>query len=208
MAEMTQSMVAVVNRALVKLGQGAAACSLDNTTSLGGIVQTVWPGSVALAMSLFDWSIARKTYATTKLADTPENGWAYGFQLPATRIGDPVAVLTDVVREVYLREFMIEGGFLYTNVEPVWVRCKGLVDPDYWDEGFKEAFAMLLAADLAVPLLQDADLAASYRAQALGSPQDRNRGGLFGALITLNTQAQPQGRRFLDSDPLTVARFG
>lgn len=206
MAEMTQSMVAVVNRALVKLGQGAAAFSLDTSTSLGGTVQVVWPGTVAIAMSLFDWNIARKTYPVSKLADAPNNGWKYGFLLPATRIGEPVAVLTDVVREQFLREHMLEGGFLYTNVDPVWVRCKGLVDPDYWDEGFKEAFATLLASALAVPLLQDTELAATYRAQALGQPSERNRGGLFGALMARNAQAQPQGRGFLDNDPLTTAR--
>lgn len=207
MAEMTQSMVAIVNRALVKLGQGPAAFSLDTTTNLGGTVQTVWPGVVAEAMSIYDWSIARKTYATTLMAETPNNGWAYGFQLPGSRIGEPVAVLTDVVREQYLREFMLEGGFLYSNIKPVWVRCKGLVDPDYWDEGFKEAFALLLASALAVPLLQSEDLAASYREQAMGTPQERGTGGLFGKLIALNRAAQPQGRGFMDRDPLTSARF-
>lgn len=206
MAEMTQSMVAVVNRALVKLGQGAASYSLDTATDLGGMVEQAWPGVVAQAISLYDWSFARKTYATTLLGDSPDNGWAYGFQLPP-RIGEPVGVLDNVVREHFIRDFMSESGFLYTNVKPVWVRVRQLSDPDYWDEGFKEAFAILLASELAVPLLQDKDLAEAYRIQAIGTEQERGTGGMFGKLIALNKAAQPQGRGFMDDDPLTAARL-
>jgi hypothetical protein len=206
MAEMTQSMVAVVNRALVKLGQGAASYSLDSATDLGGTVELAWTGVVAQAISLYDWTFSRKTYATTLLAEPPNNGWTYGFQLPP-RVGEPVGILDNTVREHFLREFMLDGGFLYTNVKPVWVRVRQLSDPDYWDEGFKEAFAMLLASELSVPLLQDKDLADAYRIQAVGTEQEKGGGGMFGKLIALNKGAQPQGRGFMADDPLTSARW-
>lgn len=208
MADMTQSKVAVVNSALNKLGQGASSFTLDTTTDLGGSAALAWKSAEAEAIAQYDWSFARRTLPTTLQAAAPLNGWAYGFDLPGNRVGDPVAVLSDVVRETYHREFMIEAGCLYANVKPLWVRVRGLVDPQYWDEGFTEAFTSLLAAHLAVPLLQDTDLEQMRRQDALGTPQQAGTGGLFGKLIAINKAAQPQGRRFMDNDPLTSARFG
>lgn len=200
--------VNVVDRALVKLGL-PPSYSIDAETSLGGTVDLVWDGTIARAMALFDWSSMRRTSKPEPLADPPGNGWTYGFSLPGDRIGEPVAVLDQAgSRESFLREFMYEAGCVYTNVTPIWVRCRVPLDPQYWDVAFREAFATALAADLAIPLCQDSDLAELLDAKAWGGRQDGGRGGLFGALIDLSKGAEPQGRGFMNYDPLTTARFG
>lgn len=198
--------VELVNRALVKIGQ-PPAFSIGAQDQLEGIVAAVWPGIEAMVAVIYDWSFFRKTAKAQKLADTPENGWQMGFMLPADRIGEPLAMLRDPTREIYLREFMIEAGNVYANVEPVYVRYRAAADPAIWDLGFREAFATALAGALAVPLLQDEDLGMAKHIEAFGRPQENYGGGLFGRLIALNRASQPQGRRFLDDDPLTAARF-
>jgi hypothetical protein len=199
--------VHVVNRALLKLGL-PASYTIDAENSLGGIVDGVWPGVYTEAVMLADNSDFRETLPCPEISGTPNNGWTYGFTLPATRVGKPLAFLTDVVREQFLRapNFMLEGGKLYTNQKPVWARVRVLLDPEYWDAGFVEAFATLLASALAVPQLQDQDTADMLRARAVGEPREQGGGGLFGKLAALERAVQPQGRNFMANDPLTLAR--
>jgi hypothetical protein len=207
MAETAPAKVGIVNRALLKLGL-PASYSIDANTSIGGIVDTLWPGVEARAVAVYDWSHFRATRQASVIAAAPANGWAYGFTLPADRVGDPIAVLDQAgANESYLRSFMLEAGNLYTNVKPVWVRVRVMQDPNYWDLGFQEAFVVALAAELAVPLTQDENARAQFMADAWGKPQENGLGGLMGRLIALNRAAQPQGRRFMDNDPLTAARF-
>ena len=206
MADTAIDKVHVVNRALIKLGL-PASYTIDGEDELGGTVDQVWPGVVAKVILLVQPTLFRKTFPVTEIVGSPNNGWTYGWVLPATRIGDPLAILKDVVREEYLREFMLEGGELFTNIKPVWVRCRIERDPQYWDAAFVEAFAIALAAALAVPLTQDDGTAAELEAKAFGEPREQGRGGMFGNIATLERAAQPQGRNFLSNDILTSARL-
>jgi hypothetical protein len=206
MADTAIDKVHVVNRALIKLGL-PASYTIDGEDSLGGTVDEVWPGVLAEVILMAQPSAFRQTLAVTEIPGAPDNGWTYGFVLPATRIGEPLAILSNVVNETYLRQFMLEGGKLFTNVKPVWVRCRVELDPQYWDAAFLEAFTIALASGLAVPLLQDDDTAMMLRARAFGDPREQGRGGMFGNLASLERAAQPQGRNFLANDILTAARL-
>lgn len=207
MADTAVDKVHVANRALIKLGL-PASYSIDAETELGGTVDLVWPGVLTEAVMLAENSDFRDTLPCPEISGTPNNGWTRGFSLPAVRVGKPLAILTDPVREVFLRapNFMLEGGKLYANTGPLWARVRMLLDPEYWDAGFVEAFATLLASALAVPLQQDQDTADVLRARAVGEPREQGSGGLFGKLAALERAVQPQGRNFMANDPLTAAR--
>ncbi len=199
--------VKVVNRALIKLGL-PASFSIDAETELGGTVDLVWQGVEARSVAIFDWSFCRRTDLLSVLADPPTNGWQYGFQLPSDRIGEPLAILDQVApAEHFLRDYMLEAGKVYANIATVWARCRVMLDPQFWDRGFAEAYATALAAELAVPLTQDQGAAEVLSEAAWGPPREQGTGGLFGKLLGLNRAATPQGRRFMDDDPLTNARF-
>jgi len=60
---------------------------------------------------------------------------------------------------------------------------------------------------LAVPLLQDLELAAEKWAQAFGTRSEGGSGGLFGRLIAQDRAAAPLGSNILANDPLTAGRF-
>lgn len=206
MAEVILDKVHVVNRALVKLGE-APSYSTDDDTAIGAAVDLIWPGVEARFLAMCDFSFARKTYAMDEKAPPHNNGWPHGFVLPAERVGEPLAILTDVVRETYLREYMIEQGIVYANVKPLWARCRVMADPMFWDEGFREVFSIALAGALAVPIQQDGEAEKRFETQAFGDPREGGAGGLLGRLLALNKAASPPGRGFLNDDPLTNARF-
>jgi hypothetical protein len=206
MADTAIDKVHIVNLALVKLGL-EASYTTDTENQQGGTVDIIWPGVLAEAVMLADNSDFRDDLPCLEISGSPDNGWTYGFQLPSTRIGKPLAILDNVVTENYVRNFMLGGGKLYTNIKPVWARVRVLVDPQYWDAGFVEAFATLLASALAVPLMQDDGEAARLRSLAIGDPREMGSGGLLGKLAAFERAAQPQGRGFMKNDVLTSARL-
>lgn len=207
MSAAAEARVSMVNRALIKLGQ-PASYSIDQETSLGEIADTAWLSVEAHVASLYDWSFNRTTVKLTALA-TVDNGWTYGYALPGNRIGEPLAILKSITQpDDYLRDYMIEQGNVYAEISPLWARIRVASDPTTWDAGYAEAYCIALAAAMAVPLLQDEEREAKLEQDAFGRPQENGHGGMFGRLIALNKAAQPQGRRFMDNDPLTAARRG
>ena len=198
----------MANRALVnKLGL-AASYSIGQNTTLGTSVDFAWTAVEARVPSLYHWSYMRKTVKLNRLASV-DNGWPYGYDLPAERIGDPLAYLRSVtVPDDYVRNYMVEAGQVYAMEPALWARIRVASDPTTWDAGFAEAFVTALGSALAVSLLQDEDREMSLFVDAFGRPQENGTGGMFGRLIAMNKAAQPQGRRFLDDDPLTAARRG
>ena len=201
------SMVTLANRALSRLGQ-APTFSLDSADKRAAKIHMAWRDCLDRCFALHDWSWARRTTRLPRRAECPANGWAYGFDLPGDRIGDPLKVMhCPTGPHSPLRDFDIEGGVLYANVPDVWVRLRVEVDPAFWDPGFRSAFVVAFAAFLAVPLQQDADLEAQLFATAFGTSAQGQAGGLFGRLISQNRAGSPVGSPLLRGDPLTDARY-
>jgi len=206
MAEQPIDKATIVNRALIKLGQ-EGSFALDDENYRSGQIDAVWPDLVAHCFSLHDWTFCRKTFRLVQKTKAPENGWTYCFALPGGRLGEPQKILSDARREAPLREFTIEGDELFADVDAVWARCKVEVDPGSWDPGFRSAFTVALAGELAVPIQSDEGLAAEYRQQAFGTPSQGGTGGLFGRLIGQNVAADPPDSSTRWADPLTDARY-
>ena len=207
MADAQLAKVNLINRALLKLGL-PASYTIDAEDPRAAMCDMAWQGVEAKVSSIYSFTYGRKTSEPAAPADATGSGWQFAFDLPAGRIGDPVAVLDDVKSEHFLRSYKIENGVLYTDVSPVWVTCKYPMDPEVFDAGYAEAFAIALASALAVPMAQDETREKDLRVEAFGRPDQNDGGGLFGKLITVNRAATPQGRGFMADDPLTRARFG
>ncbi len=210
MAEPTEALLdkpTIVNWALAELGL-APKFSIDDQTSLGAIVTIFWPRAVAHCFSLYEWTFCRKTFSLTRQAETPATGYAYGFELPGGILGEPFKYLRDPRRETPVRDVRIEARTVYSDELALYAVCKVDVDPQYWNLGFANAFAVALAAYLAVPLTQDLELAAEKEQKAFGSKSEGGAGGMFGRLIAQNRSAHPVGSNLLANDPLTAARGG
>lgn len=203
-AELTRAMI--VNWALAEIGV-AANFSEDSETSMGGTVDMFWPRAQARAFGLHDWSFLRKTRKLTRHAATPENGYAYGFDMPGDAYGPVLKLLSDPRRNVPLRDYTIEADGVYADVPDVWARIKVARPVEEWWPQFADGFAMLLASYLAVPLLQDEELAAIKLQAAVGSGSEGGGGGLFGRLNAQDRAGAPVGAPQSGSGhPLDVGR--
>lgn len=195
----------IVNWALAELGL-KPKFSIDEDTQLGGTVDIFWPRAEARCFGLHDWTFCRRTSQLTRQDATPQTGYAYGFDLPGDRLGEPLKVLSDPRCETPVREYRIEGKSLFADEAAVYAVCKVRLDPRDWDIQFADCFAVCLAGYLAIPMLQDIDMAAAKEKQAFGTASEGGTGGMFGRLIAQHRSGSPLGSNLLRNDPLTAGR--
>lgn len=196
----------IVNWALPEIGL-APTFTIDEATALGAQVDIFWTRAIGHCFGLHDWTFCRRTTRLTRQEEEPQTGYRYGFDLPGNKIGPPQKVLSDPRSQLPVRDFRIEGQTLYADEAQVWAVCKVPVAPTSWDWQWASAFATCLASMLAVPLLQDQDLAAEKWGMAFGSPSQGGTGGMFGRLIAQDRAAGPVGANIMAQDPLTAGRF-
>lgn len=199
----------IINWALTEIGAGAMF-STDDTSELALSIENTWQRTVDFAFSLDEWFWAKRVARLARHATSPENGWQYGFDLPADRVGPAVAYLDRAGHSPHpLRNFHLEGASVFANAPDVWAEIRLIVAEDDWDVGFRAAFTKLLASELAIPVFQDGKLKEDLRTICLGQPHEKLTGGLFGRLMAQNKAAEPMGASpLMENTPLDDARYG
>ena len=201
---MTIDKATIINEALTDIGVGPMF-STDDSSELSEQIEATWRRVVDQIFGMHDWSFSKKTFKNRRLADRPENGWAYAYELPGVRLGPPLMNLESAgANPRILRHFALEEGLLFANVPETWSQCKVLVDPDYWDPPFRSAFIVALGGYLAVPVWADQDLREEKLVEAFGTPSREGTGGLFGRLMAQDKTAAPLGGDMMANDPLTA----
>ncbi|MDW5313728.1 hypothetical protein [Rhizobium sp. PL01] len=196
----------IINWALTEIGVGPMF-SVDDDSDLASQIENVWQPVVDRTFGMHDWTFSRKTFRNTRLADRPENGWSYGFDLPGSRIGNPLKIMDQAGRSPRpLRNFTIEEGKLFCECTETWSLVKVAVDPDTWPPEWRGAFVVALGAYLCVPVWQDKDMKADMLVEAFGTPSREGTGGLFGRLMAQDKASNPIGSPQADDNPLTNAR--
>ncbi len=207
-AAMAIDKTTIINQALTDIGAGPMF-SVNDGTDMAEQIAAVWPVVVDRVFGLSDWSFSKKTYRNVRLDGTPENGWAYSFELPGTRIGNPLKIMDRAGESPRpLRNFALEEGLLFCNVPDTWSVVKVAVSPDIWPGEFRAAFVIALGGYLAVPVWQDEDMRDRKLQEAFGSPSQQGTGGWFGRLVAQDKASQPVAEPIANDEPLTNARYG
>lgn len=205
MADSEIDKATIVNWALIDLGQ-PASFSIDEESELGGIVDNVWQRLVDHTFGLADWTFCRRTAKLNRREATPVTGYAFAFDLPGDKVGDPLKLSSDPKFRQPVREFYLEGLQVHSDEAQIYARCRVLVDPVAWDPAFRAAFVTALAGYLAIPVLQDSDMAEDKKKAAFGTPSQGGAGGEFGRLIAQNRASSPIGSPFGGNDVLVDVR--
>lgn len=196
----------IANWALHEIGH-FATFSIDADDELSGQVDLAWQRCVDRCVSLHHWKDFEDTFKLVRSAETPNNGWTYKFSLPGGRIGEPLKVMDQVNGNSYrlLRNFKRGGNYIYANCPDVWAEFRFLLDPEYWEPGWRDAFVVALGGYLAVPVLSNYELKKELLQLAFGTPSKEGSGGLFGRLIAQDRAGAPMGNPLQDGDPLSDA---
>lgn len=203
---MTIDKATIINWTLADMGIGPIF-SVDDGSDLSENCEAVWQRTIDQLFGMHDWSFARKTYKNRQRADPPENGWRYAFDLPGSRIGNPLKIMDQAGSSPRpLRNFTIEEGILFCDVTETWSLCKVEVSPDSWPPEWRAAFVMAYGGYLAVPVWQDEKMRDSRLQEAFGTPSREGTGGLFGRLMAQDKASNPIGEPMADDNPLTNVR--
>ncbi|MGG7535352.1 hypothetical protein [Rhizobium sp. 12,4] len=197
----------IINWALGDIGAGPMF-STDDDSDLALQIENAWQKTFDSCFGMHDWTFARVTARMERLAETPSNGWAYGYQLPGDRIGNPLAYRCGPSQsDRIIRDFTLQGGNFYSIEQQAWAVYKAAVDPETWEPSFRAAFVTALSASLAVPVWQDEDMRDRLLQQAFGTPSMQGTGGTFGRLMAQDKASAPIGEQnLLTNDPLTAVR--
>lgn len=207
----------IINSGLARIGASPIGALNEDTPKARQCLAVYYP-LIDDLLGRRQWSFADQVYRLDALAhdalnnwDATQNkfinGWLYGYALPAVRLSPPHRVLRDPRRpDDPWREFTVEGGYLYCDYTPIWALFTVRARPDVWAPAFQRAATVLAAADFAVPIMHDANLAAALRAEGHGTPEQNGMGGLIGMAAV---QDAGRGRTNAPAwrDPLTDARL-
>jgi len=163
--------VDIANMALSRLGTRATIASLTENSTEARAISTWYTAIRDDLLRAADWNFSR-VYLSLATSGTPPDRWAYSYAYPSDclkiwsfDIGLPAYMQT--IPPLY--EVASDGTdrLIYTNLSPATaVYCQRVLDPNRMDPDFVTAFAVALAAAVALPITQKADTAARMHAMA------------------------------------------
>ena len=200
----------IASRALALLGEPpiTSFSGGDTEDKVGQIYET----SVLYALSMREWNFATvKALLNTNDTSAPAHGWDYAYALPAlgtTRVGQPIGFYANMdTGAPRVSDFEISQEWVYTNRTEIAVEYVSRISEDKWPGFFVRFMIEVLAADLALPITENASKADYHRSVAFGMPSDGGRGGMFRVAMQADEFVEPAKSLLDHTDPITEARF-
>lgn len=152
---MSVSEVSICNKALGLLAQDQIISLTDPESIQADLCQRLYPSVRQEMLEAGDWSFAMKRAELAALSTAPEFGWDYKSQLPSDTLR--VVGVWDNTYMTGRQEYRREEDTLLTNFSPVYVKyIFDLEDPNKFSPLFRKVLYTELAAQLCVPLTEDA----------------------------------------------------
>jgi len=134
-----------------------------------------YPHCLGLMLDDYTWQFTKAIAPLAQLADNPRaSEWTYAYQVPsdmaqALRLMPSGAIASDYSawswdfqrppQPAWWLNFVVEDGVLYTNVQNATLEyARNVADEADFPPLFREALRKLLAANLAIPIRDDANL--------------------------------------------------
>lgn len=154
------SQVDIINHALTKLGE-IRIQDVEEDTKPAREALAVWDLLLESELSANSWTFAARRASIAALASAPAWGYQFAYEFPSDLLaltyvnGQSIISISDFNGST-APIYKVEGREILTDIAgPLQVMYTALVtDPDKWDAGFRNAFAIKLAQVLCFPLTQ------------------------------------------------------
>ena len=194
----------ICTRALVRLGSGGID-SLTDGSDKAVACNAIYTSILENELGSFPWRFGMKKQQLNRLVDTPVNEWRYAYQLPTDRIGAPWAVFaSNGIGASPIKQFEIFSDKLYTDHQLIYCDYPYKVTENMFPAYFTEFFVLALAAALAIPITDQANLASHYEEKAYGRPHENGLGGQLARARNADQAQQPP--QMMESFELIEAR--
>lgn len=209
---MADSKEDIASQALARLGEPAIS-SFDEDTDAAEKVKQLYEDVILDLLGRYPWRWASQRKVLEKDgAVTPVHEWRYAYKLPTLRtdrVGSPTAVFNSTglnAPEVF--NFELEGQHIFTNYETVVIEYIERKQEAFWPGYFVKLAREALAAELALPITENASKEEFHTVKAFGNASDGGEGGIFGSAKRADYRSTPTYSLLDSSDPMTEARFG
>lgn len=196
----------ICSNALLLLGARPIQ-SFDDGTDASTLCANLYPSTKESILSRHDWrfTITKRQLALSSTA--PVSFWDYQFQLPSDRLTDGVIKMfdSDAASAPVYKNFEILGDKLMTDVDEAWIDYQTTSVESAWPPYFVELMEYAMAARLAYPITDQANLAQQMKETAFGTAAEVMNGGLFALAKSRNSRENPPQR--LEDFTLVNARF-
>lgn len=148
---MSTSEVEICNLALIKIGHDTIS-DLTQETKAARMCSRLYPKLRDATLRAHPWNFAIRRASLVASADAPAYGYSYAY-------AKPLDYLRIVTCEDPQTDYVLESEFFLASISPFKMKYVWKVtDPNRFDSLFIDAFACRLAADLAMPLAQSAEM--------------------------------------------------
>lgn len=209
---MASSKEDIASQALARLGEPAISAFTENTETAEKVNQLYEPVILnLLSRYQWQWASARVALAIDG-AKAPANEWTNGFLMPTPRsdiVGNPYRVYNSTaLRAPEFFDYEIEGRYILTNADVIVIEYTQRKAESQWPGYFETLAVETLAAQLALPVTENASKEEWHTAKAFGTPSEGHEGGLFGVAIRADSLGEPMRGLLDEHDIMTAARFG
>ena len=183
--------------------------SVTSDTSNAGLAVAKYYSHVANdCLTRYPWSFATKKTLLV-VGTAPLNEYTYGHTLPDAVLRLWALTTSTAVGERPITDYDIQqpgsDRIVNSNYATLYADHTYYVSEAYWPAYFVEFFHKALAAKLAIPITDQAELAGFWKQEAWGTAQENELGGAFGIACRIDSLQKPG--EHINSDPLNEARF-
>ena len=202
---MALSDVEICSRSLIRLGAKPIDSFADGTDKAQAC-KLIYTSVLEAELSIYPWRFAMKKVQLARHTDTPTNEWKYAYQLPSDRIGGIFALFDSGQTGAHpRRSFEVFGDKVFADYEEVYVDYPFKPTEPEFPAYFVEFLVLAIAANLAVPITDQANLEDQFRTRAYGLPSENGGGGAIARARNADSRQQPP--QTIDDEHLIAARF-
>lgn len=193
----------IVNLALAKLGSSLVTRLGDASIPGSHFGELLYQPTLERVLRDFPWSFASREKSLPQMTVAQSVEYDYSYSLPSDFIR--IREIQGDVRYLKHEEFSRTGDAINTDRTPALLKYVSMdVTPDEFDPDFQEAFVVLLASELATPLLQSPQLAQTLKQEYLGTALPKAK-----AIDARETESKENNGPYeaIARSPLNQARF-
>ena len=183
--------VKICSDALVLLGSARITSFTDGTTA-ASLCSDLYPAVRDSALMMHRWRFAQKKVQLQQVSTAPVNEWRYAYQLPADRLGHPVAAYRSAnTGDSLFYAWELQADQLLTNDTTVVIDYLYRVSEDLMPAHFVQLLKYLMAMQLAEPVTDQMSKAVWWKDMAVGPASENQRGGWFRQAMAIDSSGAP-----------------